>query len=412
MTSARNESAASTAGRLPVDSLPVMQAGLPFPMLAGVRVVDMTTSVAGPYATMLLSDFGAEVIKIERPEGDDARQWGPPFLNGQALWFAAMNRNKKSVVLDLRREDGMEALRQLVATADIFITNQPPDVQRKLRLDHDTLAEGRDDLIGVSITGFGMTGARAEYTCYDLIAEGYSGIMDLTGQQGGAAQKIGAPAADMLAGQDAAMAIMAALYERQRTGKGRRIDVSLVDSMTRFLACRISSYLGSGEVPTRSGGTDSVIAIYQPFDTADLPITLGLGSNPVWTRFWAAMGDPEYGARPEFASNADRRLCRFAIVEHIQSLLLARTQAEWLALFAQGRVPAGPINSVDQVAADPELQARSLIFALEGEDGRLMPQIGLGIHIDGAPSIPASGPPTLGQHTAEIMATLESPAAA
>ena len=286
---------------LPYQSLPLVPAGQPFGLLAGVRVGDITTSVAGPYATMLLSDFGAEVIKVERPEGDDARAWGPPFLDGQALWFTAMNRNKKSVVVDARTVGGMGDLRRLIRTADVFVTNQPLDVQRKLKLDHATLTEGHQELISVSITGFGLSGGRAELTCYDLIAEGYSGVMDITGDADGPPQKIGAPAADMLAGQDAAMATLAALFDRQRTGKGRKIDVSLVDSMTRFLSCRISSYLGSGEIPRRSGGTDSVIAIYQSFGTADRPINLGLGSNPVWNRFWRAVGDPEYGARPDFA---------------------------------------------------------------------------------------------------------------
>lgn len=387
---------------LPCDSLPVLPSEGNFNFLSGLRVVDLTTSIAGPYATMLLSDFGAEVIKIERPEGDDARQWGPPFLNGHSLWFNSVNRNKKSVVLDLLCEADFEKLMLLVASADIFVTNQPPNVQRKLKLDPDSLKKVREDLIFVSITGFGLTGERADLTCYDLIAEGYSGIMDVTGVEGGPAQKIGAPAADMLAGQDAAMAAMAAVFERSRSNRGHTIDISLVESMTRLLTCRISSYLGSGEVPQRSGGTDSVIAVYQSFETADLPLNLALGSNAIWARFWKAVGDPEFGAQPEFSNNTQRREHRSKIVAKIQEILLTKSRANWLELFAEARVPAGPINRIDEVAGDAHLRDRGMFFNLSSGGDNATPQIGLGIHINGKSSVPRSAPPKLGEHNAEF----------
>jgi crotonobetainyl-CoA:carnitine CoA-transferase CaiB-like acyl-CoA transferase len=288
----------------------------------------------------------------------------------------------------------------------VFITNQPPSVQKKLGLDHETIRAIREDIVFTSITGFGLEGERADLTCYDLIAEGYSGVMDLTGAAGGAAQKIGAPAADMLAGQDAAMATMAALYERAQSGIGRRIDVSLVESMTRFLSCRLVSYLGSGEIPTRSGGTDSVIAIYQAFETADEPLTLGLGNDAIWRRFWEAVGDADYAARPEFSSNALRRQHRAAIVERIQGILKTAPRDRWLALFARKRVPAGPINGADAVAADAELQRRGLFYALD-DNGRLVPQVGLGIRIDGAAATARSAPPALGEHSDELLSFRE-----
>ncbi|WP_011582267.1 MULTISPECIES: CaiB/BaiF CoA transferase family protein [Chelativorans] len=386
----------------PWSRLPVVRPGEGFKMLNGIRVLDLTTSVAGPYATMLLSDFGAEIIKIERPAGDDARHWGPPFLDEEALWFTSVNRNKKSVVLDMNEPEGRRCFEALAATADVVVSNQPPNVQRKLRLDYDTLRSINDSVVFVSITGFGVDGERSDLTCYDLIAEGYSGIMDITGAADGPPQKIGAPAADMLAGQDAAMAVMAALFARQTSKRGAKIDISLVESMTRFLTCRISSYLGSGEVPVRSGGTDSVIAVYQCFETADRPITIGIGSDAIWTRFWAGLGDPEYGARPEFASNTRRRERRDEIVSHIQSILRCRTSREWLDIFARARVPAGPINTVSDVAHDRALQERGMFYTLEDGD-RKVPQIGLGIRIDGASAIPRSGPPLLGQHTEEVL---------
>ncbi|MGQ3049219.1 MAG: CaiB/BaiF CoA transferase family protein [Niveispirillum sp.] len=383
-----------------MEGLPVVEAGAGFTFLSGIKVLDLTTSVAGPYASMLLSDFGAEIIKVERPGGDDARGWGPPFLDGESLWFTAVNRNKKSIVLDLEDATDRANLRGLAVQADVVITNQPPKAQRKLGLDYEAFATLRPDIIFTSITGFGLTGERSDLTCYDLIAEGYSGVMDITGEADGGPQKIGAPAADMLAGQDAAMATIAALFDRMRTGKGHLVDVSLVESMTRFLSCRVSPYLGAGEVPARSGGTDSVIAIYQQFATSDLSLTLGLGNDGIWHRFWKAVGDQAYGERPEFRSNTLRRASRNEIVAKIQSILLTSPRDHWLTLFAGARVPAGPINTVEDVASDRALRERGLFFALRDGD-RIVPQIGLGIRIDGRTAIPRSAPPRLGEHSHE-----------
>jgi hypothetical protein len=264
-----SEHRVENATDLPLHGLPIVKPAGGLTLLRGIRVVDLTTSIAGPYASMLLGDFGAEIIKVERPEGDDARGWGPPFLDGESLWFAAVNRNKKSVVLDLNDDEDRARLRRLVATADVFITNQPPSVQKKLGLDHETIKAIREDIVFTSITGFGLDGARADLTCYDLIAEGYSGIMDLTGEAGGAAQKIGAPAADMLAGQDAAMATMAALP---------------------VVPARLLSRLGRGPDPFRrhrqrhrhlSGVRDRrPAADARPRQRRDLAAVLGRGGRP------------------------------------------------------------------------------------------------------------------------------------
>lgn len=391
----------------PLDGVPLLATGQGFDLLQGIRILDLTTSVAGPFATMLLGDFGAEIIKVERPgQGDDARGWGPPFLDGESLWFLSVNRNKQSVGLDYASQEGRAVLHDLVRQCDAVFLNQPPRVARKLGLDPDSIKAIKPDIVYTSITGFGLSGERADWTCYDLIAEGYSGVMDVTGPLGGEPQKVGTPAADMLAGQDAALATVAALMARQRTGQGRVIDVALVDSMTRFLTCRIVPYLGSGEVPTRTGGTDSVIAIYQAFETADLPITLGLGNDNLWARFWQAVGQPEVASEPGFSSNAERRVRRQEIVERIQGILLTKPRAHWLSCFRAGRIPAGPINRVDEIAADETMQARGMAYRVERPDGSVVPQVGTGILLDGQHNVPRSAPPRLGEHARSVLGSL------
>jgi crotonobetainyl-CoA:carnitine CoA-transferase CaiB-like acyl-CoA transferase len=390
----------------PLASLPLQPIGSGFDLLDGIRVIDLTTSVAGPSATMLLGDMGAEVLKIERPNGgDDARAWGPPFLDGESLWFMSVNRNKKSIALDYSKPEGLDALHRLVKLADAVVMNLSQRSALKLGVDVERLCALKPDLIYVSITGFGMTGERADWTCYDLIAEGYSGIMDITGEPDGAPQKIGAPAADMLAGQDAAFATVSALLSKQRTGRGHVIDIALIDSMTRFLGCRIMPYLASGEVPKRSGGKDSVIAIYQSFDTADAPITLALGNDNIWHRFWDVVGRPAAANDPNFRTNADRRKQRQQIVEAIQDLLRTKPRDHWLALFRTSRIPSGPINRVDEVVDDPVLRERGMFYRVD-VDGRSVPQIGTGIQVDGKVNAVRSVPPHLGQHTDTVLHSL------
>ena len=406
MTEAPDEKGSRPRQAGPISDLRTAPPGAGFDLLRGIRVLDLTSSIAGPYASMLLGDLGAEIIKVERPgRGDDARHWGPPFLDDESLWYLSVNRNKKSLTLDFSSPAGRTVLAELAAMSDIFIVNQPPRVQKKLGIDYDTVHAMRRDIIYVSITGFGLTGARADRTCYDLVAEGYSGVMDVTGEPDGPPQKIGAPAADLLAGQDAAMAAQAALVERARSGNGHLVDISLVESMTRFMSCRIVPFLGSGEPPKRSGGRDSVIAVYQAFETADEPITLGLGNDAIWARFWEAVEDPAFGAAPEFGTNAMRHAQRPAIIEKIAGLLKTRCREEWLELFARARVPAGPVNTIDELCDDDALRERQLFFNLV-VDGRRIPQVGTGIHIDGEANVPRQAPPRLGEHGDEILRDL------
>src|SRR4051812_32912401 len=362
---------------LPLDSLPPPSDKPPIALLSGVRVVDLTTSIAGPYGAMLLADMGVEVIKVERPgSGDDSRAWGPPFLDGESLWFLSVNRNKKSVTLDYSGDAGTRVLHDLVRTADVVIVNLVARVQKKLKIDYASLKALKPDIVFVSLSGFGLEGARRDFPCYDLIAEGYSGVMDLTGEAENPPQKVGTPAADLIAGMDAAYATVAALFDKSRSGRGHEIDISMIDSMTRFMEPRIVPYLGSGEVPKRTGARDSVIAVYQVFDTQDDPLTLGLGNDAIWKRFWEAVGRPEAGTDARYATNKDRRAAREAIVAQIQEVLRTRPRDEWLKVFVAAKVPAGPVNRVDQLSSDPELLARGLFYT-DTANGRRIPQVGI-----------------------------------
>lgn len=388
---------------LPLDTLPTPPARKVPALLAGIRVLDLTTSIAGPYATMLLADMGADVVKVERPKsGDDSRAWGPPFLDGESLWFLSVNRNKQSITLDYSGETGRGVLHRLAGKADVVVVNLVERVQKKLGVDYETLSGVRSDLVHVALTGFGLTGARRDFPCYDLIAEGYSSVMELTGEAANPPQKVGTPAADLIAGMDAAYATVAALFDRMRSGRGHKLDIAMVDSMTRFMAPRIVPYLGSGEVPRRTGAKDSVIAVYQTFDTQDRPLTLGLGNDAIWKRFCQAVGRSDLAQDARYATNVGRRAVRADIVAEIERILATKPRDEWLALFEQAKVPAGPVYGVDEVVRDAELLARGAFYSADAQ-GRRIPQVGLGIGIDGNSGSYRLAPPRLGEHTEAVL---------
>lgn len=390
----------------PFTTLPKVAESVGQTMLNGIKIVDLTTSIAGPYATQLLADFGATVYKIEKCNGgDDARHWGPPFIHGESPWYLCVNRNKHSVAIDLLRPEGLDILYKLLQQCDVLVVNMVESVQKKLGVDYATLKARFPKLIHASLTGFGLQGARSHLPCYDLIAEGYSGVMDLTGEIENDPQKVGTPAADLLAGQDVALAVLAAYIDQQRTGSGSQIDVSMQTSMTRFMAPRLASYLSSNELPRRSGGKDSVIAIYQVFDTADKKISLGLGNDGIWRRFWIALGKPEMGESSRYRSNAERRNHRNEIVDIIAKILLSKNQKEWLALFEHHRVPAGPINSLEDVANDEELLKSHFLYQVDTSAGAI-PQVGLGITIDGSSRVHRKAPPLLGEDTEKVLTDL------
>ena len=388
---------------LPLFSLPTGQSNSAGDFLEGIRILDLTTSLAGPYATMLLGDLGADVIKVERPgAGDDSRGWGPPFIDDLALWFIACNRNKRSVTLDYSQPRGYEILLDLARSSDAVVVNQRPSLQQRLGTDAASLREVKSDLIHVSLTGFGLSGPHAERASYDLIAEGFGGVMDMTGEIDGAPQKVGTPAADLLAGQDAAMAFLAALIRRQRTGVGCAIDVSMYESMARFMTPNLSTYLGSGHCPRRSGGKASVIAIYQVFETLDEPMTLALPNDRIWARFCEATDMQWLLDDNTLQDNRSRQENRQKLVKTIQDLLRKMPRSYWLDLFGEHDVPAGPIQKIDEVANDESLHDKGFLYTIAG-DGTPQPQVGLGIRFDNRALGYTRAAPGLGEHNAEVL---------
>jgi crotonobetainyl-CoA:carnitine CoA-transferase CaiB-like acyl-CoA transferase len=374
--------------------------------LHGIKVVDISSSYAAPTTSMYLGDLGAEVIKIEPIRGDDARGWGPPFLNGEAAWFLSVNRNKQSLCLDIRTEDGRDLLFRLLDSADVFIENLNPSKLEKHGLGLDFLAERFPRLVICAVSGFGLTGPDAGLPGYDLIAQARSGIMSVTGDNG-IPQRVSTALSDVAAGTVAALAISAALVRQQRTGEGEVIDISLIEADLAFMAPRIASYLAGEPEPQPCGGTDSVVAIYQRFETKDRPIVVALGNDGHWQRACPALGLAHLSEQPDLATNAGRRVRRGEIVEEIQRVFREMTSESALRILQSVGVPCSLINSLSEVVTDPQVSARGAITT------QLHPQAGefrgvnkpwqLASEADGDPATPA---PLRGEHGRKILAEI------
>jgi crotonobetainyl-CoA:carnitine CoA-transferase CaiB-like acyl-CoA transferase len=335
--------------------------------LNGIRVVDMSTSYAGPTAAMYLADLGATVIKVERPDqGDDARSWGPPFVDGTSAWFASANRNKRSIVLDIRSEAGRGILLRLVDEADVFLQNANPTKLSRMGIDPSTLRARNSRLIYCALSGFGLDGPDMALPGYDLVAQARSGLMSVTGEKGGSPQRVSTALSDIVSGMSAAIAISAALVRQISTGEGETIDISLLDTDLALMAPRIASYHAGEPEPAPSGGTDSVLSVYQPFETADRPIVIAIGNDAMWLRFCAAVGLPGLAADPELADNAGRRDHRPRLTQLITERLSDKSAAVWLAIFALAEVPAALVQTLSEVVADPQVIARGSIQPVPG----------------------------------------------
>jgi formyl-CoA transferase len=381
--------------------------------LAGVRVLDLSRVLAGPWCTQLLADLGADVIKVEQPgAGDDTRHWGPPWHehDGErvAAYFLAANRGKRSVAIDFGKPEGAALVRRMAADADVLVENFKVGGLKKFGLDAASLRAAHPRLIYASITGFGQDGPYAQRAGYDYIIQAMGGMMSLTGvpdgEPGGGPMRAGVAIADLFTGMYTANAILAALYARQESGEGATIDLALFDTQLAMLANQGSNALVSGRDPGRQGVGHPNIVPYQPFDAADQAIIIAVGNDRQFGKLAAMLGHPEWVSEPAYATNAARVAARATLVPLISAIIRTKPAAEWLRQLEDAGIPAGPINGVNQAIADPQSRHRGMKLTLDGGALGVVPMIGNPMRFDGQRSDSALPPPALGEHGDAVLA--------
>jgi crotonobetainyl-CoA:carnitine CoA-transferase CaiB-like acyl-CoA transferase len=379
-------------------------------ILDGVRVVELSEALAGPYCAMLLGDFGADVIKIERPgAGDQSRGWGPPFVGSESTYFLGANRNKKSVALNYDHPRGAEALQQLIAGSDIFICNQPSLASLQKRgIDAETLCEKYPRLIYCSITGYGFTGPKAGRPGYDILAQAEAGVMSFTGEPDGGPMRYPIAIADMTCGMYSAMGILGALYAREKTGRGQFLDMALLDSQLTWLANVGSGYLNAKASPKRWGNAHPSIVPYEVFRGADgRSFVLGVGTEALWKKFLRLMGiEKGVGEDERFRTNALRTKNRTELIPMLQKMFDAQSASAWLEQLAAAQIPAAPINTAEETVNDPQTLARLMIVQLDHPTLGVARSIGNPIKFSETPVSYRLPPPLLGEHTSEILQSL------
>jgi crotonobetainyl-CoA:carnitine CoA-transferase CaiB-like acyl-CoA transferase len=377
-----------------------VQSGAPLP-LAGIRVLDFTHALAGPYCTMMLGDLGADVVKIEPPTGDHSRQWGPPFIEGESSYFLSINRNKRSVVLDLKSPVALAVAKGLAMAADVVVENFKPGTMARLGLDGAQLQVIKPALVYASISGFGQN--QPTLAGYDQIAQGTSGMMSVNAAPDGPPTKVGVPIGDITAGMFASQAILAALVERAITGKGRLIDVALNDSLLALFTYQAGRYFATGEVPRQEGNYHPTIAPYGTFAVSDGFINVAVATDAQFARFCEAIRAPELADDPRFTTNAQRQAARPALVHAIEAHLKEDAREKWLARFEQFSIPAGPILNIEEAFASPLATAREMRVKIEHPKAGRIDQVGAPWKIDDESSPIRMPPPMLGQHTQEVL---------
>lgn len=380
--------------------------------LRDIRVLEMTEALAGPYCAMMLGDLGADVIKIERRgTGDQSRRWGPPFLDTESAYFLSVNRNKRSLELDIKDPADVEVLHRLIARSDVFITNIPRMASlQRARIDPDELRRLNPGLIYAAISGYGHTGPKANRGGYDIIAQGEAGLMALTGDPESGPSRFPTPMADITAGLYTVMGIQAALYDRDAngTGQGRFIDVSLVDAQTTWLANFGGSFFADGKRPQRLGNIHPTISPYQPLRARDKDIIVAVGTERLWERFCSILGiDDSLMMDPRFESNPLRNQHREELIPLLEEILVTRDADEWLEKFVAGGIPSGPINFPDETLTDEHLKARGMIVELDHPSLGVVKSIGNPILMSENGPTYRRYPPRLGEHNEEIRAELE-----
>lgn len=386
--------------------------------LKHVRVLDLSRVLAGPWAGQTLADLGAEVIKVERPGvGDDTRSWGPPFLadkNGNptkdAAYFLSANRGKKSVTIDFTRSEGQELVKRLAASCDIVLENYKVGGLAQYGLDYASLKEVNPAIIYCSITGFGQTGPYRQRAGYDFLIQGMGGLMSVTGEPdqepGGGPMKVGVAIVDIFTGMYATTAVLAALANRERSGVGQYIDLALFDVQVATLANQATNYLVSGRSPGRLGNAHPNIVPYQAFATSDSYIILAVGNDEQFRRFCAVAGSTHLAADEKYATNAGRVRNRDALIPLLRDLFKARTKSWWIAELEKEGVPCGPINSLEEVFADPQVQARSMAVTVDHSAAGQIPLVGTPMKFSVTPAGAVQPPPLLGEHTSQVLEQL------
>jgi formyl-CoA transferase/CoA:oxalate CoA-transferase len=374
----------------------------------GVRVLDLSRMLAGPYGSMLLADQGAEIIKIEEPDGGDPmRVMGPPFLpDGESAYFLAINRNKKSIALDLTAEAGRRVFHDLVAEADVVWENFRPGVMTRLGCDYATLAAINPGLVMCSISAYGQDGPYRDWPAFDLALQAMGGAMSITGERGRGPVRMGLPMGDLAGGMFGSFAVAGALFRRARTGRGAHVDLSLLDCQVALLSYLAQYFWTDGTVPRPLGSSHASVVPYGALATGDGHLIVAVFAEKFWARFCRAVEHPEWETDPRFATNRDRVANRDTLTALVEQAFLERSTAEWLARLQAADVPATPIQSVDRVLADPQVRHRRMVVEVDHPAHGSLPTLGTPIKVDGALDLAVTAAPRLGQHTDEILIEL------
>ncbi|MBK7456350.1 MAG: CoA transferase [Anaerolineales bacterium] len=376
--------------------------------LNGTRVLDLSRVLAGPYCTMVLGDLGADVIKVEPPEGDETRGWGPPFAEGESAYYLCVNRNKRGIVINLKTDEGKKVLRDLALQSDVLVENFRPATLEKFGLDFETLHELNPKLIYCSITGFGQTGSMKDKPGYDFMIQALGGLMSITGEPEGEPMKTGVAVVDLFAGQNAIIAILAALQARTMTGRGQHLDISLFDSQLGWLANVASNYLISGKLPKRHGNAHANIVPYQSFQASDGWFAIAVGNDKQFLRLCEMLGKPEIAVDEKFATNSARVQNRAEIIPLLASIFNNASVSEWLAKLDEAEIPCGPIQGFEQVFSMPAVKERGMLVKMDHPTIGELPLVGSPLKMSDTPVQYRLHPPLMGEHTQEVLRELQA----
>lgn len=371
--------------------------------LSGIRIIDFSRVLAGPYCTMLLADFGADVIKIESLDGDDTRQWGPPWLDGESAYYLSVNRNKRSLTLDLKHPRGRDVARRLAEKADILVENFKVGGMARFGLDYETLSKTNPGLIYCSITGYGQNGPYRSLAGYDFIIQAEGGLMSITGPVQGPPYKVGVAIVDITAGMYASHAILAALHHREKTGEGQFIDVALFDSQLGWLANVGQNYLVSEKLPQRYGNAHANIVPYEVFQTFDGYLALGIGNDRQYQILCDAANRPDLWNDERFQTNPGRVTHRRELIPLLQAVFLTQTTSEWITSLSKLGIPIGPINDIPSALSHPQATARQMVQEAKRADGSPVKMVGPVAKLSKTPACISAPPPKLGEQTREIL---------